>query len=189
MSTIINGTSSAITFPDSSVQNTSAIVSGYVPYANLPAGSVLQVVSATTSTQVSVSGGTYTDTTLTATITPKFSTSKILVLVNQPVRIVPQGTTSAVFAGIQLVRNSTAILVPVSDSTGPYQLGIASTTTNQPSIRVGWNISYLDSPATTSATTYKTQSRRYDSTSTIIVQENDSSANNTSTIILMEIAG
>lgn len=38
MSTIINGTSSAITFPDSSVQNTSALVSGYVPYANLPAG-------------------------------------------------------------------------------------------------------------------------------------------------------
>jgi hypothetical protein len=152
-------------------------VSGTIITTGSPqSGSVLQVVSATTSTQVSVSGGTYTDTTLTATITPKFSTSKILVLVNQPARVLPQATTSAVFAGIQLVRNSTAILIPVSDGAGPYQLGFASTSTNQPGFRIGWNVSYLDSPATTSATTYKTQAKRYDSTSTIIVQENDTSA-------------
>jgi len=49
----------------------------------LPIGSVLQVVNAITSTNVSNSTATMTDTGLTATITPKFSTSKILVLVSQ----------------------------------------------------------------------------------------------------------
>jgi len=76
MSTIINGTSNAVTFPDSSVQNTSAIVSGYVPYANMPAGSVLQVVNATYATQASSSSSTFADTGLTATITPKFGVAK-----------------------------------------------------------------------------------------------------------------
>jgi hypothetical protein len=52
-------------------------------YAALPTGSVLQVVNATYATQVSNSTSTYADTGLTATITPKFATSKILVLVNQ----------------------------------------------------------------------------------------------------------
>jgi len=46
MTTVINGSTDAITFPDATIQNTSAIVSGKVPYTNLPTGSVLQVVQA-----------------------------------------------------------------------------------------------------------------------------------------------
>ena len=47
------------------------------------AGQVLQVVNATYATEVGNSTSTYADTGLTATITPLFATSKILVLVNQ----------------------------------------------------------------------------------------------------------
>ena len=45
-------------------------------------GSVLQVVSNTTSTQVSTTSGSYVTTDLTASITPSSASNKILVLVN-----------------------------------------------------------------------------------------------------------
>ena len=151
-------------------------------------GSVIQVVNATTSTQVAINTNTYTDTTLTASITPQFSNSKILILITQPYRIPAAASTNTVAAGIQLLRNSTAIYIPASDSTGPYALNFSSTTTNNPNMRAVFSLCYLDSPATTSSTTYKTQGRRYDSNTTLVVQENDTVANNYSTITLMEIA-
>jgi hypothetical protein len=54
-------------------------------WATLPSsGKVLQVVTATTSTAVSFSSGTMTDSGLTVTITPTLNTSKVLILVSQP---------------------------------------------------------------------------------------------------------
>ena len=50
-------------------------------------GKVLQVVSATTSTAVSISTVTFTDSGITASITPLFSTSKILVLITAQSKI------------------------------------------------------------------------------------------------------
>lgn len=173
MSLILDG-SNGLTFPNSTVQAS--------------AGNVLQVVTATYSTQVSINTNTYTDTGLTATITPKFSTSKILVLVTQPYRLASATSTNSVNGGTQLLRNSTVIYAPVADSSGPYIFGLGTTTTNNPNVRGGYTLSYVDSPATTSATTYKTQGRRYDSATTLVVQETDSNGTNTSTITLMEIA-
>ena len=80
MSITLGGTSPAVTFPDATVQDTSAIVGGKVPYTNLPAGSVLQVVQGSINATATSASSTYANTGLTATITPKFSTSKILVL-------------------------------------------------------------------------------------------------------------
>jgi hypothetical protein len=170
MASIINGSSPTVTFSDGTTQATSAIVSGYVPYANLPAGSVLQVVQGTYSTNTFNSTGTLTDTNLTATITPKFSTSKILVLVNQA-GVVASNSLSGVT--LTLFRNSTSIL-----GFGLY-IGYASADniTNA-------STAYLDSPATTSATTYKTQFCRTTGSGNTIVQANGAS----STIILMEVA-
>ena len=71
------------------------------------AGQLLQMVQATTSAQVAINTDTYTDTTLTATITPKFSTSKILIMVNHPYRLAAAATTQSTWGGIQLLRNST----------------------------------------------------------------------------------
>jgi hypothetical protein len=125
-------------------------VSGGVPVWAAPAGGgkVLQVINASTTTQTTVASTTYADSTLTATITPTLSTSKILVIVNQNFSI----TRSAADINglIQILRGSTSIL-DLKDvmahnflSTYGFSQGVQGAT-------------YLDSPATTSATTYKTQ--------------------------------
>jgi hypothetical protein len=173
--------------PVSTIQNAS-LASGVPSAAKLPAGSVLQVVQATTTTQITINTSTYTDTNLTASITPTSATSKVLVLIMQPYRVYNQTSSTLAACGIQLVRNSTAILIPISDATGPYQFTFNTSNATSPSLRSVWNCSYIDSPATTSSTTYKTQARRYDSNSAMQFQEADAVSNNTSVIILMEIA-
>jgi len=109
-------------------------------------GKLAQVVNASTGTDTSNSTTTYADTTLTATITPTLATSKVLVFVSQNVGKNVGNTDS--YAWLRLLRGSTELLVfSVGPYTGTsvYMLGVSGTTT------------YLDSPATTSATTYKTQ--------------------------------
>jgi hypothetical protein len=140
MSTIINGTSSAITFPDSSVQNTSAIVSGYVPYANLPAGSVLQVINVLYPTNVSTASTSVVATGLSASITPKFTTSKILVLANMNGVGENSGTNGVHF---EIFRNSTSLTY--WDDIAGY----GSANANYSSA-----ITYMDSPASTSSLAY-----------------------------------
>jgi hypothetical protein len=141
------------------------------------AGQVLQVVNATTSTNVSSSTSTYVDTTLTGTITPKFATSKILVLVNQN-GVGRNGSSVAEDMKLQLQRNGTGIanLALYGLYTGTT-LGFRGPT---------FSISYLDSPATTSATTYKTQFAAAENAGTVQVQIDGGSS--VSTITLLEIA-
>jgi hypothetical protein len=172
MPTIINGTSNAITFPDSSVQNTSAIVSGYIPYANLPAGSVLQVVYGSHSGSLGSTNSTPTDTGLTATITPRFATSKVLVITYQ-CGSGRNAAADALFA--QLLRGGTTIA---------QQNRFSLTDTNSVSQFGDLVFSVLDSPATTSATTYKVQANRNGSSGVGYVNVD----NNLTTITLMEIA-
>jgi len=144
-----------------------------LPYAALPAGNVLQVVNAITTTETSTTSTTYLDTSLTATITPKFSTSKILVLVNH-VGVGKGGGDCRVKIRLQRDASSLATV----ENNGGYT---GSSATN----RVGSVSScYLDSPATTSATTYKTQFGVQDGSGTVVVQADGC----TSTITLMEIA-
>lgn len=139
MSLILNGTD-GIEFPDATDQATSAIVSGYVPYTNLPAGSVLQVVSVSTQTSTSTVSTTFTSTGLSATITPKFNTSKILVLYNGAF----YNANSGQAAVETLYRNSTNLLT----------LGFNQQPPNENGLVMPASLNYLDSPATTSATTY-----------------------------------
>ena len=155
---IIDGTN-GLTFNNSTVQAS--------------AGQVLQVVNATYSTEVSSSSSTYSDTGLTATITPKFSSSKILVLVSQ--------------VGLQKSNNEGIRLRLVRGSTTIVQMETAAAYTNTTTQnRVGGtSTTYLDSPATTSATTYKTQFGTADNTASATLQ----AGNTTSTITLLEIAG
>jgi hypothetical protein len=130
-------------------------VAGGVPTWAAPAGGgkVLQVVNGSTSTAVNITTTTQTDTGLTATITPTLNTSKILVLVNQTVAV---ERASGNNTGVKqtLLRGSTVIggtatsralsLGDIVGATGVYFTGIIP-------------YSVLDAPATTSATTYKTQ--------------------------------
>jgi len=134
-------------------------VAGGVPTWAAPAGGgkVLQVVYASTKTPTYISTGTLTDTGLTATITPTLNTSKILVLVSQHLKFYNSSGGFYWNGSWDLYRNSTSILTNDNDVlqiiAGTYSTG----TLNMNSFV---NMNYLDSPATTSATTYKTKAAK-----------------------------
>jgi hypothetical protein len=140
-------------------------------------GSVLQVVNATYSTSTSTTSGTFQNTGLSATITPTSSSSKILIIwaIN--------GCYSATGIGIEtnLVRTSTQIVyaenLAAREGTGSADAGSGTS-----------GGTYLDSPATTSATTYKCQFRPRDGSSSVTVQFTGSGGASTSMMTLMEIA-
>lgn len=141
MSAIINGSSPSVTFSDGTTQATSAIVSGKVPYTNLPAGSVLQVVQATSTTNAQTSSTSFVTTGFSATITPKFSTSKVLILHAAPCynNSVNYQIDITMYRGGSNIAPNTAL--------GSIYAGLS-----QSLATIAFN--YLDSPATTSATTY-----------------------------------
>jgi len=142
-----------------------------VPASGMPTGSVIQVVNATYSTQTNNASTTPVDTGLTATITPLFSNSKILVIVNQNGN---SSYTANVGITFTLLRGSSVI------TTFATYYNTATTADTQDAAT-----SYLDSPATTSATTYKTQMVKSQNSGTVYTQID---SKNTSTITLMEIA-
>ena len=138
-------------------------------------GHVVQVVSASYSTQVVNSSNVLADTGLTATISPISANSKILVVVHQ------NGgykSTGAAGSGINLIlkRGSTTIST-ISSATGYSNQNI-----NFYPATV--SIGYLDSPATTSATTYKTKFRNDANSSQVRFQISST----VSTMTLMEIS-
>ena len=139
-------------------------------------GKVLQVVMGTTATSAQTGSATYTDTGLSATITPSATSSKVLAMVNQPLTV-SSATAAARDAGFRLVRGSTDLIQ------GMAEIDIdANNLFKMPAYNAQM---YLDSPNTTSATTYKTTFRVNAGTSDIYAQQHGA----TSSIILMEIAG
>ena len=150
-----------------------------------PTGSVLQVVSSNLTTQMTSSSTSYVDTGLTATITPSASSSKILILVN--VSFCLNGDNNAF---LQLLRGSTVI------NSGSSGNETAWTAINSNSNAFSYSAAqqacnYLDSPSTTSATTYKVQTKVANGSTTLAInrRQNDTEFGTTSNITLMEIAG
>ena len=129
-------------------------VAGGVPSWATPAGGggkVLQVVTATYSTGVTVASTSYTDTGLTASITPSSASSRILVLVSQPSAAVRDNAAITIYTSLN--RGATLIWEALTITANTT----ASSTDSNMGIVVG--ISYVDSPATTSSVTYKTQGK------------------------------
>jgi hypothetical protein len=153
---------------------TGLTATGISAVQNLPAGSVLQVVNATYGTQVTNSTTTYADTGLSAAITPKFATSKVLVIVSQSCKKSSASASNGV--NIKLFRGATDLGQVV------YVQGFTASTIDNYSVAT---IQYLDSPATTSSTTYKTQFANLVAASLVGVQADGTGI---STITLMEIA-
>ena len=145
-----------------------------IPKATLPTGSVLQVVNASYGTQASTASSSYSDTGLTATITPTSSTSKILVIVSQNGNI--KNGTNNTRTSLKLVRGATDLVTWESFANWNNTVVLNAAATS--------GAEYLDSPATTSATTYKTQFNSVDNLASVQVQASGS----VSTITLMEIA-
>lgn len=150
-------------------------VDGKIKWAAAAAGGgkVLQVVESSTTTQVESTSTTFIDSNLTATITPSSTNSKILVIVNQAGCGKLTGNVDNNLQ-IQLLRGATVI--------GTHYV-IGYTFQNVLNFIGSANLMKLDSPATTSATTYKTQIRNEINTGGVSVNRNSS----LSTIVLMEI--
>jgi len=149
-------------------------------------GKVLQVVPGTTSTSTNVASTTFADTTLTASITPSLATSKVLVMVSQLVAFDRDEADQGM--AIKLLRGSTDIYVPAGTS-DPRRLYFTSLSSlGAPkgiSFRNMISFSYLDSPSTTSSTTYKTQQAVH--TTANSGSCTTQAASGTSTILLLEI--
>lgn len=164
MTFIVDGTN-GLTFPNSTTQ--------------VSAGVVLQVVQGSASTAVYNSTTTYADTGLSASITPKFSTSKILVLITHPENYKSSGASSNDIA-FNLCRNGSQIQQFTSG------LGYTNTATY---LYFSTSFNYLDSPATTSSTTYKTQFKNNDNNGAQVGVNNGGAGLTLCTITLLEIAG
>lgn len=154
--------------------STSAAIFFDVVQSATGGGKVLQVVMGTTSTRATNSTTTYADTNLTATITPSLATSKVLVIMSQCGVNRTNGNSGNALL-LQLQRGGSSIAQISNEG--------METDTAQRNGDFTYNIAYLDAPATTSATTYKTQFKNRVAAATISVQE----ASELSTIILMEI--
>ena len=124
-------------------------VAGGVPSWASPAGGgkVLQVVNVINNTFAQSTSTTYADTGLTATITPTSATSKVLVLVTQDIGKSNSNST----INLKVMRGSTSIVGSQAVELGLY------TSTLMEMYSFNYPFTVLDSPATTSATTYKTQ--------------------------------
>ncbi len=115
------------------------------------AGKVLQVVSISKTDTFSNSTSGWSDITgLSATITPTLSTSKILVLSQITI-----GTDSGNIWALRLLRDAT--LINMGDASGTYGRGIKNASFRETNSEENVSVSFLDSPATTSAVTYKIQ--------------------------------
>lgn len=139
--------------------------------------SVLQVKTVNKANAFTTTSGSYVDVTdLTISITPTSSSNKILVLL-----AVQAGNTGGDGA-VQLVRDSTAIAVGTA---GSIMNGYGIITADYAISTMG--LCYIDSPATTSATTYKVQAKCNGGTTTVNRRGTDSVFGAYSTITVMEV--
>jgi hypothetical protein len=136
------------------------------------ASKVVQVVSGTTTTAVASSSSTFADTGITATITPTSASNLIMVFVVVATVFKQTNDTSANF---RLVRGATTI---ARADTLLYTGGAT------PAIMASVPMNYVDSPATTSATTYKVTFNSNSNNAQVTVQFGGTT---TSSIILMEV--
>jgi hypothetical protein len=142
-----------------------------------------QTIQGTSTTQVTTAGTTFTDTGVTATITPSVNTHRIKVTVSIPWACFSTVGNAETDNEIKfnIVRTATSLIE--CNPTGGAGFAVAITQNAYGT----WSYSYIDSPATTSATTYKAQfARTTAATSTARVMYNGV-VTQTGTIILEEI--
>ena len=163
-----NGTFTGTRLTANNISNTSKLAVG-----NMPTGSVVQVVQATTSTEVSTTSTSYVSAGLSASITPTSSSNKILILVE----IIADHRNQASHTGgdFTVYRNPSTNLFTRGGDTHYDSGGLNN------SSYAGMN--YLDSPATTTSVTYEVYFKSRGSTQ-MVAHHNSS----TGTMILMEIA-
>jgi hypothetical protein len=136
-----------------------------------PTGTIIQVSNFNYGTTVTSASSTLADTGLTGTITPKFATSKILAFVEHN----GCAKVNNAYMQVVLLRGATQL------ATFGNAIGYTGTTLD---LRFGGiGMCYMDSPASTSTLTYKTQFCSVTNAATVTLQDN----NGLSTLTLMEI--
>ena len=166
----------------SGVPSASNITTGTLPSAQLPTGSVLQVVNVAFTNYTNTNSTTFVDMAgATASITPKFSNSKIFIMITLMGLTRNSGTgNNGACASFQVVRTGwSASWDNFNTYTGSNALTYSGTS----------SFNYLDSPATTSAVSYKIQWGNNAGATLQINNYNSIVGSSTSTITLMEIAG
>ncbi len=199
MSLILQGsTSGSVTLQEPAVAGTTVLdlpaTSGTVALTSqISAGKVLQVVNTTKTNTFTTTSSSYTDLTdLSVNITPTSASNQILVITS-----LSYGGDGNSYGWARLVRNGTAIALGDADGatrircTFPLTME-ATASTNAKLVCGGMTI--LDSPATTSAVTYKVQVMSGYNSLTLSINRSYSNDNATysglgvSTITVMEIA-
>jgi len=138
------------------------------------AGQVIQVVGATDTTVRTTTSNTFVtaSNTLTASITPSASANKILILVSASTNVFNDTSFLTVYRGATNLGSSNGIV------------GIQADTGESPA-----SFMYLDSPSTTSSTTYQVYMRTTGSGTGTIKLNGSFTPASTGSIILMEIKG
>lgn len=168
------------------VQGQMILASGQsIPKAALPSGSVLQVINSTTSSVISSTSNSYVTTGFNAVITPTSTSSRILVQMCLYCYVQGSGSNQDLGMNFQIDRNGTKIFNNgASTYPGFYISGYPGTRTTD-NLRGIINISYIDSPSSTSALTYTLFWAKYTNASSIALNTDTPL---TSSIILTEIA-
>ena len=139
---------------------------------------ILQVVTATATTQVQNNTNVFADTGLTVTITPQSSSSKVLVF-GAHNGLAKNSTNASSSVTTQLLKGASILSVI---SKGAQYTGTAI-----------WNVGsesffYLDSPAVTTATTYKTQIASANNNDGVLIHANIGFGTGISYIVAMEVS-
>ena len=155
-------------------------VTGQLASSNMPAGSVIQVVSTTKASAATVSGNVEISD-FSVEITPQSTNNKILVICTLSCSFDNQGSDNR-RGGLQLLRNGAN--VGNDFSYGKYEQTVTDT-------MLTISFSFLDNPSTTSATTYSVFHNANANSMRILVNRTISSdsAIGISSITAMEIAG
>ena len=161
----------------------------------MPTGSVLQVVQTALTSAVTVSTPTsFTDISgVSVAITPKFSSSKVLI----DVSLVAEVENNAFHSVYRLLRGSTAIGVGDANGSAPQGSFMVDSYSAGGSLAgITAHFHFLDSPSSTSSTTYKIQVIAHSGSGDVFIGRNNADNNGStgpgrfpSIITATEIAG
>lgn len=167
--------------------NTIQKINGSAPTLNdlsiSHAGSVLQTVTGSTATQATATETNYAtpiDTGLAATITPKFSSSKILIIIHASIG----GSAAGIGVNLSLKRGG-SLMAANSTVPGDEAGLLAYALARADGVNETFGCNLLDSPGTTSSTEYRLFFTRYGGSGTAYF--NWSNEKDVSSITLMEI--
>jgi hypothetical protein len=166
-----------------------ANLSGRVPAANAPLGSVLQVVQGVKTDTASFADNAWRDTLVSVSITPSSASNKILIFFSGQF----SSKLDAYNIYTRITRNGTAVGVADAAGSRPQATSVGTRTSDGNTYQSSYGV-LLDSPNSTSALTYKIEVQAQENAGTFYINrtnndnDNNSAPRAASFITVMEIA-